>query len=170
MPTASAQTQSSSSPTRRSVPAIRPRAAAAAAAGIALIVSLLGPTWLHVPANPAHKIPALDLSFGNLRALANSAPAPAEQRAYFQWLGWTLVIITIAVAIAWATAARRVIAIALAGCSLAGLLFTLFAVKGAMTWNQFGHQLQYIRIGGYLLLVAYVATLVSALISTSRRD
>jgi len=146
--------------------------ATTAVAAVLLLISMVGPTWLHVPANPAARIPALELSFSDLHKLTNTVPSPGEQHAYFAWLSATLAVVTVGAAAIWAGTSSRVGAVTVALFSFASLIFTAFAVKGALMWNQLFHGLKDIRIGGYLLLVAYVGLLVAssvALGSGSRR-
>src|SRR5690348_2743006 len=69
-------------------------------AAVLLVVSLLGPGWVHVPADPATGAPATTLDFQGLNALTSLVPSTAWQQAYFGWLGWAMVVLTVATGIA----------------------------------------------------------------------
>jgi hypothetical protein len=130
------------------------------AAGIVLITSLIGTTWLFSPANPTTRLPALNLSFSHLRALTRAAPAPAEQRAYFSWLCWTLVIGTLTAAVLSVVVRSRLISALVALLSMTALVCTLIAVKGALTWSQLLREVKDMRIGGYLVIFGFLLLLV----------
>jgi hypothetical protein len=136
-----------------------------------LLASLLGAGWLYVPANPAAKTPATTLSFADLSDLANSGAVPtsAIQESYFGWLGWTLAGATIAFAVAAAFLRNRGVASVLGALSVAGLVLTALGVRGALTWSQLFDQVENVRLGGYLAVLAYVVTLGTSLALVVRR-
>ncbi|MEO5664499.1 MAG: hypothetical protein ABIR39_14570 [Nocardioides sp.] len=139
---------------------------------VLLLVALLGAGWLFVPANPAIEAPATTLGFDELHDLAASGVIPTTwvQQNYFGWLGWTLVILVIALALATAAAGLRFVAMALAGAGLVGLAINVFAVKGALTWGQFTDQIPNIRIGGYCAIVGYILAIALGAIGSARRE
>lgn len=149
---------------RRDSSSVAPRAVAIAVAAIALVVSFVGLTWFHVPANPANHVPALDLDFADLRTAAVSGHATSVQIAYFHWLGWTLLVLAVALGAAAAVVKSRIVALGLAVVSLAGLLCTVLATKGQQTWSQYNEQLPNVRLGSYLVLAAFAVILILALI------
>lgn len=138
---------------------------------VLLLVALLAAGWLYVPANPAAKAPATTLAFNDLHQLAGSGVIPTTwvQQSYFGWLGWTLVVIVIALALGTAVTARRSAAATLGGAGLVGLLVNLFAVKGALTWGQFIDQVPNVRVGGYCAVVGYLLTLAVGARAAARR-
>ena len=151
--------------------AVLARAAAPGVTALFLLVSLLGAAWLYVPANPAAKAPAITLDFSDLHDLANSGAVPtsAIQKSYFGWLGWTLALATIALAVATVLLRNRILAAALGAFGVAGLAFTALGVKGALTWSQLFDQVENIRLGGYLDVLAYVVALGTSLALFVRR-
>ena len=138
---------------------------------VLLLVALLGLGWLYVPANPAIKAPATTFGFDDLHDLANSGAVPTTwlQQNYFGWLGWTVVLAVTALAIVTALTGKRVAAIALAGAGLISLVVTLFAVKGELTWGQFGDQIPNFRAGGYCALLGYLIALGFGGVRSARR-
>ena len=68
-------------------------------------------------------------------------------------MGWTLIIIIVALSLATALTGKRSVAMALAGAGVVSLAVNLFALKGALTWGQFtdaggvGEQLLLLRGG-----------------------
>ena len=143
----------------------------AAVAAVLLLVSLLGPGWVYVPANPAVPSPAMTLDFNDLGDLSHSGTAPTTsvQQAYFGWLGWALVIIAVVVLFAAAILGHRILAVSAAVMGVVGLVFTLFGVKGAQAWSALIDQLANIRIGGYLVLCGYVLALVTGMVIARRQ-
>lgn len=83
------------------------------AALIALLVGPSGPTWLHMPANPLAKTPPMNLSFGDLHQATQAAGTAGLQHAYFAWLGWLLISVTILAALSWTATGRPLAAAAL---------------------------------------------------------
>jgi hypothetical protein len=148
------------------------RAAAPMIAGLMLLVSLVGPGWLYVPANPAVHMPEVTLTFNDLHHLANSGLAPSNgiQRAYFGWLGWALALTTVAVALAGAMLRRPVLALATGASAVVGLLCTALGVKGVQPWSQLIDQTANVRPGVYLVVVGYLIALGSAAILARRRS
>lgn len=138
---------------------------------VLLLVALLGAGWLYVPANPAMKAPATTLGFNDLHDLAASGAIPTTwlQQNYFGWLGWTLIIIVIALSLATALTGKRSVAMALAGAGVVGLAVNLFAVKGSLTWGQFTDQVPNIRVGGYCAIVGYLLVVALGGIRAARR-
>jgi hypothetical protein len=138
---------------------------------VLLLAALLGAGWLYVPANPAIKTPATTLAFDDLHNLARSGAVPTTwvQENYFGWFGWTLVVIVIALLLATVAAGRRPFGTALAAAGLLGLIFNVFAVKGALSWGQFADQIPNIRIGGYCAIIAYLLAVALGGIRTARR-
>ncbi len=80
-------------------------AAVAALAAIALIVSLLGPTWVAL-------VGKYKVNFGALKTETSLDSAPTIQHAYFGYLGVALVIVVIIVLFAalvfWLSSPERV--------------------------------------------------------------
>jgi hypothetical protein len=130
-------------------------------AALALVISLLGPTWLAL-------FGKADANFSDLRTATRPAAAPDLQHAYFGWLAWTLTIVVI---VALAAAAltqgsiRRAGAAAAILLSLAGIVITLGCVKqldvedpAGSFWTHFG----WIRWGGYLHVIGWALAIVTA--------
>lgn len=145
--------------------------AAAAAAAVLLVTSLVGPGWLYVPANPAAQVPAMTLSFGDLHDLTAGGAVPTNglQDAYFSWLAWILVAAVSVLAVALAVAPRRSLAWLVVVASVVGLVVTTLALKGPLSWGDFLDQAKNLRIGGYLVIIGFIGTLVLAAISLRRR-
>lgn len=146
--------------------------AASASITAVLLVSLLGPGWLFVPANPAAKMPETTLSFGDLHNLANSGIIPTThiQQLYFGWLGWTLVLATGVTAVFVAVVSRRALVALLAVLSVAGVVATTFGMKGTLTWADFVDQVPNVRVGGYLVFIGYLSAFAfAALLAKSAR-
>lgn len=129
-------------------------------AAVLLIASLLAPGWLHVPANPAAGTPATTLDFQDLNELTGVVPTTGWQEAYFSWLGWTLVVLAIAVAAVALLRPSVVSAGAQVMTAFVGLVSTLFGVKGPLTWSQFVDATDQVRIGVYMLDLGFFALLV----------
>lgn len=128
---------------------------------ILLLVALLGAGWLYVPANPAIQAPATTLGFDELHDLAASGVIPTTwvQQNYFGWLGWTLIVVVIALTVATAITNHRIVASALAATGLISLGLHIFAVKGALTWGAFMDQTPNLRVGAYCAVAGYVLAL-----------
>jgi hypothetical protein len=135
---------------------------------VLFLISLLGPTWLHVPANPALHMPTLELNFSDLHKLTQTVPSNGIQQAYFAWLAWVLVIVTAIVALAWAATGSRGSAIGVLVLSVVGLVVMTFAVKGLLSWGDFVDQQKNIRIGAYLMIIANLVLLVSSAVHLAR--
>lgn len=144
-------------------------AGATALAAVLLVVSLVGPGWVHVPADRATGAPATTLDFQGLKTLTSLVPSTGWQQAYFGWLGWTMVLFTIAVGIAAALRRDGLSGTALVLASSLGLVATLFAVKGTMSWSGFIAATDTMRIGSYLLIVGYVVSMAVGVIVLVRR-
>lgn len=142
----------------------------AGAAGM-LVLSPLGPAWLQVAANPAAKLPEMALSFGDLHDLTSSGAAPTNgiQEVYFGWLGWILVLATVVVAAAFVATRRVEAAILVAVIAVVGLAITALGVKGPLTWSQLFEQAENIRLGGYLMVLGYLVTLIAGLVGARQR-
>jgi hypothetical protein len=143
--------------------------AVAAVAALALVISLLGPTWLALFGKS-------DADFSDLRTATRPAAAPGLQHAYFGWLAWTLTIVVI---VALAAAAltqgsiRRAGAATVILLSLAGIVITLGCVKqldvedpAGSFWTHFG----WIRWGGYLHVIGWVLAIVTAVATLRATD
>lgn len=147
------------------------RLAAYALSPVLLLLALLGAGWLYVPANPAIKAPAATLGFGDLHKLAGSGVIPTTwiQQNYFGWLGWTLVLVIIALCLVTAATCNRIVAGVLAAAGLVSLITHLFAVKGALTWGQFADQTSHLRIGAYCAVAGYVLAIAFGGLRAARR-
>jgi hypothetical protein len=169
--TADIGTQNRGSTTTRGPVDLVRQAAAPIVAGLMLLVSLVGPGWLYVPANPAAHMPEVTLTFNDLHDLARSGLAPTNsiQQAYFGWLGWALALTTVAVALAAALLRRRLLAMAAGALAVAGLVCTAFGVKGVLSWSQLMDQTENVRPGVYLVVAGYLIALGSAAVLTRRR-
>lgn len=143
--------------------------AVAALAALALVISLLGPTWLALFGKS-------DADFSDLRTATRPAAAPGLQHAYFGWLAWTLtivVIVTLAAATLTQGSIRRAGAAAAILLSLAGIVITLGCVKqldvedpAGSFWTHFG----WIRWGGYLHVIGWVLAIVTAVATLRATD
>lgn len=143
---------------------------ASAVASLVLVVSLIGPTWLHSPADPATGAPAADLSYQDLRQVLNVAPATNWQHAYFGWLAWLLVAVTIVVLTALWLRPSRLLGLGLTALALTGLTGSVFAVKGMLTWSQFVDAAPDVRLGGYLVFTGFVIALALGVLTAIRRS
>jgi hypothetical protein len=138
-------------------------------AAVLLVVSLLGPGWVHAPADPATGAPATTLDFQGLNTLTSLVPSTAWQQAYFGWLGWAMVVLTVAMGIAAALRRDGLSGTALVLASSLGLLASLFAVKGTMSWSAFIAASDSMRIGSCMLIVGYVVSMAVGVIVLVRR-
>jgi hypothetical protein len=133
---------------------------------VALVVSLSGITWVSYPAQPALKTPALALTFGGLQTMTSSH-APAFQGAFFGWLALVLVALSIVCGVGAALAggsspARRSLYTGAGTLALAGLLCTVFGLKGSQTWSQVWQSIPDMRTGTYLVLIGFLLLLIHA--------
>lgn len=146
------------------------RTAVYVVAGALLLISLMGPGWLFVPANPALQAPAMTLNFGDLGELTSGevVPTNALQQAYFGWLGWTLVLATLAAAAAHVATRVRPVGVLVSVLAVCGLIINTFGVKGTLNWSQFFDQTPNMRAGAYLIIVGYVVALIASLIPDRR--
>jgi hypothetical protein len=144
-------------------------AGATGLAAVLLVVSLVGPGWVHAPADPVTGAPATTLDFQGLNTLTSLVPSTAWQQAYFGWLGWAMVVLTIATGIAAALRRDGLSGTALVLASSLGLVATLFAVKGTMSWSVFIAATDTMRIGSYMLIVGYVVCMAVGVIVLVRR-
>lgn len=124
-------------------------------AGILLLVSLAGPAWLFSPAQPEKDLPEDFLSFSDL-AVATAQGPSSIQAAYFGWLGWTLVILTIAVSFAVVVLPQRLLISAEVVIGVFALIITALALKGPLTWGGFVEAVPTLRLGGYLIIVGLI--------------
>ncbi len=124
-----------------------------------LISSLLGPSWIQMPANPAAGTPAASLSFQDLSTATASSPS-SIQSGYFGPLAWILFAGLVVLSFATYISGNRIIAIVTAIIGFIVLVVTLLALKGPSTWAQFIDTVPNIRLGGYLMLVGLL-TLVA---------
>jgi hypothetical protein len=150
---------------------IGPKFAVMLLSACALLVSLLGPGWLFVPANPTTGAHATTLNFGDLHELTSGGivPTNALQTAYFGWLGWTLALSVIVLSVAALTARQRLVGGLAPPLAVAGLVFTTLGVKGPLTWPQLMDQVSNVRVGGYLAAVGYLLAAGLAVAITGRR-
>lgn len=137
---------------------------ATAIGAVLLVLAPLGATWLFVPANPAANLPETTLSFSGLGDLTSGGLAPTTglQASYFAWLGWTLIALTLIVALAALLIGSHGLRVALGVIALVGLVTTILAVKGPMSWSEVVDQLPNVRVGGYLVFGGYLVMIVAA--------
>lgn len=145
-------------------------AALSVLAAAALIVSLLGPTWVAL-------VGKLDVSFPTLRALTSLDSAPAIQHAYFTWLGWTLTIVVIVgllaavlIPVPMVTRASQLLVVLL---SLAGVVLTLAAVyqlEDEVPGGTFLKHFGWLRVGGYLHVVGWVLAIIAVVAASRARE
>ncbi|GGF11317.1 hypothetical protein [Williamsia phyllosphaerae] len=159
---------STTTATRSSIRTLGGFAVLAGAGSILSIISLIGPTWLFSPAQPAAGVPEMSLDFATLGDITASSPSTV-QSSYFGWLGWTLVIVTIAAAAAAIVTRIRLLAAAEGVIALVALVVTVFAVKGPLSWGGFYDAIPNMRIGGYLITIGLVLIIAHAA-GTSRRS
>ena len=126
---------------------------------VLLLASLLGLTWLVMPANPATDAPAAAVSFNDLTAATKSSPSTV-QSTYFGWLAWVLFGAIILLSVAVLLTGNRLIAAVTAGIGLLTAILTTLALKGPQTWSQTIEALPNLRIGGYLMLIGLLALLI----------
>ena len=131
------------------------RSLSLAPAALLLAASLLGPTWMFSPAQPAANVPEQHLSFSDLAAATAESPS-SIQAAYFGWLGWTLVILTIAATIVAVLRPRRLLTMAEAAIGAITLIVTALALKGPLTWGGFIDAVPTLRLGGYMIIVGLI--------------
>ncbi|AHH18430.1 hypothetical protein NONO_c36430 [Nocardia nova SH22a] len=152
-----------------------PGPSVAAIGAVCVFVSLVGPVWTRVPANPTTGLSAAQLDFSQLAATVTSGAAPSTwlQHSYFSWLAWTLMSATIIAFAGCMGAARRRWSLALAVLGVAGLVVTVVALKGTMSWSQAwdarGMMQQQLGIGCVLTLIGYLLIPVGAIVAMSRR-
>ncbi|PHV66982.1 hypothetical protein [Williamsia muralis] len=137
--------------------------ALAVAGSVLSIISLIGPTWLFSPAQPANNVPEMSFSFGDLADLSGNSPSTV-QSSYFGWLAWVLVVATIVLAVAAILSRSTLIAAAEGILALVTLVVTIFAVKGPLTWGGFYDTLPNMRIGGYLIIVGLLGIIAHAVV------
>ncbi|GAA3218745.1 hypothetical protein [Actinocorallia longicatena] len=157
---------------RLATSAPRPLPAALAGLGaVLLLIAPLGPGWLFSPANPAAGIPAITLSFADLHRLTSSGPVPTNwiQENYFSWLGWALIAVTILTTAAGVLLRRRELNSTAAALAALGIVLTVLAAKGTLTWSQFSDETPHIRVGVYLLQLGYVLMIAAAATAQKRR-
>ncbi len=145
-------------------------AAVGVLAAVALIVSLLGPTWVAL-------VGKYEVDFAALKTETSLGSAPGIQHAYFGYLGVALVIVVIIVLLAAllvplpiVTRFGRPVVIVL---SLIGLVLTLLVVKqldnqdpGGSFFTHFG----WIRLGGYLHVVGWVLAIAAVFLASRSRS
>lgn len=139
-----------------------------AVALVFLVVSLLGPTWLYSPVNPAVPLPEMHLSFDDLKT-ATAESASGVQRVYFAWLGWALVVLTVLSAVAATRIRARVTAMIGLVIAVVTLVITVFAVKGSLSWSAFFSNVPNIRLGGYLMIVGLLLVIIHAVLGLRSR-
>ena len=137
--------------------------------GVVLVVALIGPGWLYSPANPVVGSPSTTLDFQGLNDLVSHVPSTGRQQAYFGWLGWCLVALTVLSMLAATVRSSPVAAGVVCIIALTGLASTLFAVKGSMTWSQFSDSLHDVRAGAFMVLGGYLAAAAGGLVAALRR-
>lgn len=137
---------------------------------VLLLLSLLGPGWVHVPANPVAKTPATTMSFADLHDLVSSGVVPTTgvQEAYYDWLAWTLASAAVLAAVLLAVTDHGITAGVLLVVGALGLVFTALAVKGVQTWGHVFDQLDLIRLGGCLVIIGFLAVLLSGVVGLIR--
>jgi hypothetical protein len=144
-----------------------PRSAVVGGVGaVLLVISPLGLGWLFSPAVAAAHIPAMTLNFADLGTLSSSGRVPTNwiQENYFSWIGWALIALTIVATGAAAVTGRRPLRVLSVILSVAGLLVSLFAAKGVLSWSQFSREIPNLRVGVCLLIVGYLLTLAAGVI------
>lgn len=148
-----------------------PTLGATVVAGALLLVALVGPAWLHVPANPQVGAPAANLDFDQLGDLiaADAVPTNGIQAAYFSWLGWLLATFTVLTGLVASVLPRRAVAGTLTVLAIVGLVLTGLAVKGPLSWSDFLDQVPNVRAGGYLVVLGYLLLLVTGVFVGRRR-
>ena len=142
--------------------------ALAAVAVLFLIVSLLGPTWVYSPANPAIPLPEMHSNFSDLQT-ATAESTSGVQREYFAWLGWALVVLTAISAVAATLIRTRVTALIELAVAVFTLVITVFAVKGPLSWSAFFSNVPNIRVGGYLMIIGLLLVITHAALALRPR-
>jgi hypothetical protein len=152
-------------------PGLTPTLGLVVLGAISLLVSLTGAAWVLNPANPAAKTPASTASFSDLKAVIGSGKIPTTwvQDLYFGWFAWVLVIAVIAIGVAAVLTRKRAAHIALLVVGLVGLVMTVFAFKGELTWSQYWDAHTNLRLGGYLVFLGFILAAVAGGLRT-RRD
>jgi hypothetical protein len=131
------------------------------AAALALLISLLGPTWLNMGGKA-------NVSFSNLRTATRPAAAPGLQHAYFGWLGWTLVVLVVVGLIAAFVVKHVAASAVVVVLSLVGVILTLGCVKQLDVEDPSGGfftHFGWIRVGGYLHVVGFVLAIAACVIA-----
>lgn len=149
----------------RTITKLVPGAAVVAIAAILLLASMIGPTWMYSPAQPDTGTPAANLSFSDLATATAESPS-ALQAAYFGWLGWTLVILAVAVSVAALLLPRRLLSVAELLTGIIALVVTALSLKGPLSWSGFVAAVPTLRIGGYLIIIGLLVIIVHGAVSS----
>ena len=142
----------------------------ASASVVCLLISLLGVTWLHIPANPVAKTPGVDASRGDLASDFDKITTTWVQGNYFSWMVWVLSAVILVAAVAVAVTGRRAASLLLAAIGLVGLILTTYGFKGELTFSQYWDARSNLRIGGYLAFVGFLLAFVAGLLPARTRD
>lgn len=135
--------------------------ALSAVGALALLVSLLGSTFLSLGGNAG-------VSFADLRTATRPAVAPGLQHAYFGWLAWTLVILVLVGLVAVSVVKHVAVIGAVIALSVLGVVLTLGCVKELDVEDPSGGfvtHFSWIRIGGYLHVVGFVLAIAACILA-----
>ncbi|MGW6036557.1 hypothetical protein [Gordonia terrae] len=136
--------------------------------GLLLLVSLIGPTWLILPDNPAAGTPALPVGFTDLTSATEASPS-AVQAFFFGWPAWAFLLVLIGAGIGTVLTANRILAAITAFAALIALFVAVFALKGPLTWGQTLDTLPNVRIGSYLYISGILVILAYAVVKAIPR-
>lgn len=143
-------------------PHFRPSTALVASAVIApfaVWLGLLGPAWAYVPAQGS-STPAAEMNYADLSSV-NSASAAALQSWYFTWGAWLLAALTLVVAILAIRVGGRTVGIVATVLGVAGLVITVFAMKGPLSWGTLIGGFENTRLGAALVFIGFLSLIAA---------
>jgi hypothetical protein len=149
------------------------RAARTVAIGAALVlgvISLTSMNWLHMAANPATHAPAVDVSCDEIADLLRipGVPSTGIERAYFHFLGWTLLLALVLLSVVAISVRNHAIAWCAMAADVVALVVFVLSVKGALSWGAFLRSAPDVRTGAWLMPLAFVVLGATALLAIVR--
>jgi hypothetical protein len=137
--------------------------------GAAVLLSFVGLDWYGYPSSGANRVDAV--TFADLAANEDAPGMPGIVTTYFDWLGWVLLILVVAIGATAKIASRSATALGVAGAlvGVAGSASTYWAVQEATSFgDEGGYAFQSAAVGLWFALCGFLLAGIGAVIGPRR--
>lgn len=124
-------------------------------AALLMTASLSAAPWIHIPPAPELQLSESTMRFSEISKSVTGATPPL-QAAYFDWLAWLLVTVTIAISILSVTLQRSALFALEALIAASALAIGTIAAKGPVTWSDYLSNIHNLRIGSYMITAGFL--------------